>query len=85
MSVGVRHDRDARLDREADVLVLQVESVREAIRLQGRTGLRARLEQALEVDGVGRPPVDQAPRRMADRRDMRVLDCGESPGRQLLP
>jgi hypothetical protein len=84
MSVGRDDDRDAGLDRKADVLVFQVKPIREAIRLQGRIGLRARVEQALEVDGVRGPAVDQPPGGMADRRHMRVLNGGKGPRGELI-
>ena len=59
--VGVRgdDDRDARLDRLTDVLVLQVEPVGEAVRLECGAGLERDLEGGVEVERVRRAPVDQ--------------------------
>jgi hypothetical protein len=84
MSICRDDDRNTGLDGATDMFVLEVEAIREAIRLQGRSGLRARLEQALQVDGVGLATIDEPARRMADRGHMRILDGGKGAHGELL-
>ena len=54
MRVGGRDDRHARVDREADVLVAEVEPVREAVDLERDAGLERDLDHPLDVERVRR-------------------------------
>ena len=63
---------DARLARQAHVLVAEVEPVREPVHLDRAALLGQPREDGLEVDRVRRPVVDQPPGRVAEAADVRA-------------
>src|SRR2546423_1235819 len=77
---------EAKLPAEAlaNLQDVQVEAVREAVDLDRLPVPLRSLDYGLDVDGVRRPAADVAPGRMAERRDVRVLECADRPLRQLL-
>src|SRR6478672_2652983 len=84
MGVGRTDHRDAGFDREPDMRVSQVDAVGQAVDLDRLPVAVRRLEYGLDVDRVRRPPADVAAGRMAERRDVRVLERADRPGGQLL-
>ena len=70
--VGRADDLYARPQRVADVLAAEVEPVGQAVDLEGDAQLEREAEQALQVDGVLRPAVDDPARRVAEAAHVRV-------------
>ena len=84
MCIGRGGDRDARCEGIADQLGAEVDAVGQAVRLDRGARLDADLEQPLEIDGVRRPVVEDAPLWMADRADRRMARRLGHPLRELL-
>ena len=74
----------ARVDRGACVLRAQIEALRVRVDLEEGAGAGARGDQRLDVDVVGFAAIEQAPGRMRDHVDVRMLDRGDHAGRHLL-
>src|SRR5437763_13440314 len=84
MGVGRADDGNPGLDRKADVRVSQVDPVWEAVDLDRLPVPLRSLDHGLDVNGVRRPAADVAPGRMAERRDVRILERADRPPGQLL-
>ena len=83
--VGRADDLDARTQRIAHVLAAEVQSIGQAVHLQGDAQLEREAEQPLQVDGVLRPAIDDPAGRVAEAAHVRVAQRRFDALRHLAP